>query len=646
MGESHITPKQFAEAAYNLGLPLAWDADTNGNGTPDHDEVRMVPNGGMFAVTSATQDAVMRIIREAATGRHLRVVRTPEYIVGLDRRIAALTITEAPTSSALRQALVQRDMAYRSWAVHDVDFTALPVAAQKVAWILLHEVFPALEGVHFAELDPNNVRYLQDIAATGDFSDYVHAYYSGGPWCQEIRDARCTSDAYRPQRVPNAGLWPEHTTEADVGKISDKNLLSDFVIRYEANGTLQWRSINAEPAYRPYLARISAGLRHAAAVPDIEPSLKKFFEIRAREFENTSSAFPFFEGDVAWIHTTGGLDVTIGFYENYDSALGKTAIIEGYVGPVDVALEAKGKSLQKLAPLMDADIVRDLHAMGKNYPGKDYSHGLPPLRFANLVAAGDGRVKYVAGGYQLPNVAPFGDDSLYKKVFIINSSEARFADVMLPMAQLVFDPADRDMVQDDWGNFAVMHENAHGVGPVMNSKISPPFFNALEEARADQDGLASTPFALQHGALTEHTARGACLAMLAGHLRGLSYGMSDAHGMGAFIEFAEQVKLGGLVETADGHFRTQCADGTAVRAAATIGHRIDALEFDSAQSPAAATIATDAAAQWLAQSKADLPKIMREKYIPALEKMPKDIFPWYTFQFSPEVERDMVARQN
>ncbi len=639
-----ITPQTFNDAAWNMGITIRWN-DSNQNGTVESSEVTCYGNASDF-YNDETADKIIAAVKKGATEKHLKVTRTPNYIDGLDKKVAALKFDRTRPREELRQALRDRDLAFRSWASHTIDFSNLPEAEQKAAWILIYEVLPAVEAVNALQSDPNNLKYFGRIAASGNFEDIAHAWYSGGPWCQEIQNELCLSDSlFTAQKTPNAGLWPTSFGKEEVTKIEQdpdkkgtKDLLSDFVYRTfdEKGETLKWKSINAYPPLKPYLAAISAGLRKAASISGIDTSLRKFFLKRAAEFENKDSAYPFFDGDVAWVAVKSGLDVTLGFYESYKSPFEHNAMMEAFVGPVDQRKEALGKSFQGLVSDMEKGVATSL---GKEYEARDFSKGLPPLKFANLISSGDGRIKYVAAAYYLPNVAPHGDDSISKKVFASNNILARFSGVMRPMGDVAIHPSQHYVDENDMAVFAIAHENAHGVAPDRSTtKGLGEFSSALEEAKADLEGIASLPLAVKKEIITQEQADKACVTMLYSYLRGLAYGIDDAHGTGNIIEFTALFKEGGIVEK-DSYYMINFKDGAIYTVATKIARRMEAIQLKSKTKPeeAKAEVAT-----WLETSKKEMPAKMKT-YVGKLEKMPKDVLPWYHFKFSEGVTKQMLA---
>ena len=207
------------------------------------------------------------------------------------------------------------------------------------------------------------------------------------------------------------------------------------------------------------------------------------------------------------------------------------------------------------------------------------------------------------------------------------------------MGELAIDPSQRNVTDEDVSNFVVAHENAHGVGP-REVGLAQPYRGALEEAKADQEGVASLPLAVANKILTQDQADKAAIAMVYGLLRGLSYGMSDPHGIGSFIEFASLYNEGGIVETKEGLYKTNLANGAIFTAAKKTATRMEQIQVESVKDPAKAS---KDALTWLEESKAKLPPKMKNEYLAKLEKMPKDVYPWYHFQFSPGVEKDMTA---
>lgn len=618
-------PAALNEAAWNLGIPLRWEGS----------KVQILPNHFFHAGgdVAAIQKQLEKIAREAASRKHLQRKPTPELIAALDKKVGAARTGTDP--EALRVALRDRDVAYRTWASHTIDFSTLPAAEQRAAKILVEEVLPAVEAVNLLQLDPQNLKYLYDIAATGNLDDYLHAWYAGGPWCQEIKEPECHSHpGGAVARVAGAGHWPETVTKVDVEKLEKlpntdgrkKNLLSDFVYRTYNSTELKWHSLNEHPALNPHLQTIRAGLRKAAAVDGLEPTLKNFFETRAAEFEKTDAAYPYFDGDVAWVNVASPLDVTLGFYESYNSPFEHTAMMEAYVGPLDPAKLELGKKFQSLVPEMDQALASEM----PGYTARDFSKGLPPMKFANLVSAGDARIGYVAAAYYLPNIPPHGDESISKKVFALNNMIARYLSVMKPMGEIVIHPSQRNVTENGYAIDVIGHENAHGVGvDRTNTQSLGELSSAIEEAKADMEGIASLPLAVSKGIITQEEANEAAVSLLYSFLRALAYGMNDPHGTGAIIEFTSLYKEGGILEK-EGTFLVNFDGGAIFKAAKNVARRMEKIQFDSQTKGETAKKDLE---NWLASSREEMPAKMKE-FVAVLEKMPKDVFPWYQFKFS------------
>lgn len=635
MAYGKVTPKTFNEAAWNLNLPLRWeDKDKDGVINPNEISVeRGAPLSGSAFIRD-NESSLVKIIAEGATRKHLAIQRTPEYIAELDKRVEE---TKVQGGEAYRRALRDRDFASRTWAHHTVDFSSLSNGEQQTAWILLHEVVPHIDALYQLQRDPNNLQYAETIGSRGDFLDFAHARYSGGPWCQSVKEAECGSMAEgAPERVPYQGMWPANVNKEDVAALENgedpEDLLSDFVYVVSNGRGLDWRSLNANPLYRPHLDKIRDGLRKAAAVVGIDPTLAKFLNQRAGEFDNTRNPYPFADGDIDWTLVKGGLDVTLGFYETYNSPFEHTAIITSYIGPVNEAENALGKKFQGLVPEMDAQIG-DL--LGKKYAPRNFEQ-LPPLKFADLVSSGDGQVSYVPIAYYLPNVAPHGRKDVSKKMFASNNILARFRDVMKPMGDLVVHPSQQNPSEKGFKVFVVGHENAHGVGPRGGLNALGEYASAIEEAKADIMGIASLPLAVSKGIITQEEADQACIGLLYSFLRGFAYGLSDAHGTGAIVEFTTLYKAGAIVEK-EGSYAVNFKDGAIYKGARALADRFVTLQWRAKNEGGAAKTEFE---EWLSESRNDMPTRMKA-FVAKLEKMPLDVYPWYTFKFSPKVELAM-----
>ena len=643
-----LDPAKFNESSYNLGLAVRWKDDGDGkieegeltgltyvspkarfeNGRPSEFLQKLIGKVDWLTKNLAPLQARLRDIK----GLDLDLVEARAYYRAKP---------SAENNEAYRQALLNREMARRGIAIMEIDFSRLPLPDQQAIRIAFDEMAPHVEGIYLNQMDPQNLRYREEIILQGRPEDLFAFHNLGGSVClTEGVDPICSPHPDSPRPTPNQGFWPADFNEAAIKGVLDSGsneVKSSFVYRVpRGDGSVEWRSINAYTPTYVHQVGLIAGLQKMGAVPGLHPTMTKFLQTRATELKTTDKAYPFFDGDLAWINIQGGWDLTLGYYEEYHSPLGTTAIMEGFLGVVDEVRNRKAAEFAKLLFWMEDRIAAEL---GPDYKRRDFT-SVPPLSFEQVVGMGDGRAKYVAAAFYLPNIAPYGQSDKSKKCFLTNNQTSRLDGVILPMAAITMDPDQLKRVNhEDQALFVVGHENAHGAGPSRDyvvrregdkdlrvKDLLKEYDNTLEEARADLEGVASLPEAVRKGIITQRQAENAAIGFVAGLMRGLSLGAEDSHGSGAFVEFTTLHKEGAIYETAAGRYAVNLEKIFA--ASDRIAKRMDRIQLTG-----------DYAGfnDWYHRSVADLPARMRQAYLPILKEMPKDYFPYYRFKFAPGV---------
>lgn len=656
-----ITPTQFNEAARNLGLPVRWhcsDVDVFISFFTSEDikpgsltGLKYFPKAGFETLSPYPNDFLKKLLDKVVwyANSAESYQRSLRDIDGVETRLSqAKGAYEADPSAEMREAyrcaLRDRDLATRARAEVEIDFSHLPEPDQRAIQILLEEAVPAVERIYLTQMDPKNLKYLEEIVERGDGIDLYAFRHMGGVQCLSTgTDPLTSSHPDSPRPALNQGFWPP-----DMDGVAIKQCLADplsrrpnvaaigssFVYRTDVEGTLVAHSLNAYPPIAEGLRALIAALRKAAATPGLEPTVARFLETRANEFLDTQNPYPFFAGDIDWINIRGAWDLTLGFNEEGHSPSNTTAIMEMFLGVVDATRERQGEKFRALLPWMEGEMAESL---GRNYHKKNFE-GLPPLRFVNAMHAGDANARYIPAAFNLPNIPPYGRRDLSKKVFLLKATEARFRDIIFPMARITMDPEQLGRVTtDDALSFVVGHENAHAAGPhrhytvrqeggrditantLLNEHSSP-----LEEARADMWGVASLPEAVRRGIINRDEAEKAAICFLASLNRGLALGEEDSHGSGAFVEFTTLFEMGAIVLTPEGRFRANFENDLFFNACQEIGNRLNRIQMTGNYGEIN---------EWYRHSVEKLPDEMKN-CLRTLRRMPKDIFPHYTFRFS------------
>ncbi len=640
--EQTTAEQAFNQASFNLGFEMQW-RNTNRDGIIKPEELYNVPEE---LNTPELLSGAIKITQEAANFSFPAV--TPQTLqetknnVDSARKEYAQTLNPE-TKEQLRQSLRELDMQSRQWAPMKIDFTSLPEPEQQAARKLIYQVGPLVEKIYFQQRDPKNFQYRSDIIKTGELKDYLHLWYSGGPWGLAVKDPQdpkskkidplCSSHHEFPERVPNAGHWPEKTTREEVDKIaSNSPLLSHFVDRYyDEKGELCWKSINDHELYKKDLQKISSLLEEIAAIPGLNHSLKDYLQVRANEFRDTTNLNPFYSGDVHWIQSESPLEVLIGFYEEYHSPFGLTAILEQNLGVKDKKYEKLTDELRNVIPTAEDTLAQ---LLGSDYSKRDFQF-LPSVICVNTVGFADNRCEYVGIGINLPNVASYGRGDLTKKLVLLNNVAAREQYVSRPMAEPLMDSEQFHQLSSEGLLLAtISHEIVHGLGPTLGydtphgkmDRALGKYSSLLEEAKADLYGITLLRAAQQQGKISTSQLQDAVLSLFTHYCRCLSYGNDDDHGKAGIVEITALTKAGVLVETSEKRYKFDFAHPNFYSV-----FEETAVEIMNIQKRGDYA----AAEKFVLEAKQNLPSKLKEQ-MKVLAEQPRDFYPWYEFKFSEE----------
>lgn len=632
--EQTVTEQSFNQASFNLGFGMQWK-NFNHDGIIKQTELYNIPEE---LNTPELLSQAINLIEEATNFSFPAV--TPQTLQETKNRVDSARKEYAQTKNSetkeqLRQSLRELDMQSRQWAPMTVDFTSLPKPEQEAAKKLIYQVGPLVEKVYFAQRDPKNLQYKSDIIKTGNLKDYLHFWYSGGPWSLTVKDPLCSSHREFPSRVPNAGHWPENITDKDIEKIApDSPLLSHFVDRYyNEKGEMCSKSINDNELYKHDLQKISSLLEEIATIPGLNHSLKDSLQVRANELKDTVNTAPFYSGDVHWIQSESPLDVLVGFYEEYHSPFNKTAIMEQILGVKDVRYEKLTNEFRNMIPAAEETLAQ---LLGSDYSKRDFQF-LPAFICINSVGFADNRCEYVGIAINLPNVSSYGRGDLTKKVIMLNNVAAREQYVSRPMAESLMDPEQfRQLSSEGLLLATISHETVHGLGPTLGydtphgkmDNALGKYSSLLEEAKADLYGITLLRAAQQQGQISTQQLQEAVLSLFPHYSRGLSYGNDDVHGEGVMVEITALTKAGVLVETPEGRYKFDFTHPNFYSAFEKTG--VEIMNIQKRGDYAAAE-------KLVLEAKQNLPSRMKEQ-MTVLAEQPRDFYPWYEFKFSGGME--------
>ena len=340
-----------------------------------------------------------------------------------------------------------------------------------------------------------------------------------------------------------AGFYPADLTRAEFDAYlaahpDQKAALLDpyTVVRREGERLV---AVPYSQAYGEFLRPAAALLREAAATTT-NPSLKRFLSLRADSFLSDD----YYESEMAWMDLKDTpIEIAIGPYEVYtDRLYGTKTAFESFVtlrNPEESAALAKYKNY-----------LRDMEA---NLPiddrYKNFQRGFEsPIAVADRVHGGGDNVPGVQTiAFNLPNDERVREAKGAKKVILANVLGAKYERILDPIGDVVLKPDQSALVAKKYMElFTLFHELSHSLGPgtitldgretTVNAELKEQY-SALEESKADVMGMWNLMFMMEKGELPMAEKESALASYMAGLFRSMRFGIDEAHGKGAALQY-------------------------------------------------------------------------------------------------------------
>ncbi len=392
-----------------------------------------------------------------------------------------------------------------------------------------------------------------------------------GPWSRVEDNRRFVPGA--PEKPPGANFYPVDATRGEIAAWFDQ---LEGQARREATGFFTTIRRGADGGFSiiPYSVEyqgplaIAAEHLRAAARATAQPTLRRYLESRATAFASND----YYDSDVAWLELDASIEPTIGPYEVYeDEWFNYKAAFEAFVTVTDeqdtANLARFGAQLQSLEDTLPIEPAFRSPALGV----------LAPIRVVNVVfTAGDANSGVQTAAFNLPNDERVLREKGSKRVMLKNVQEAKFQQVLSPIARTVLTAADRQEVSfDAFFTHILMHELMHGLGPstitvdgretTVRQELRETY-SVIEEAKADISGLWALHQLIDRGEVEASLARSMYSTFLASTFRSIRFGINEAHGRGVAIQLNTFLDTGAVTVDADGQF---AIDHTKIRGAVT-----------------------------------------------------------------------------
>jgi hypothetical protein len=353
-----------------------------------------------------------------------------------------------------------------------------------------------------------------------------HPFYGGEaiPAGAGLYPKDLTKEAFEAYLVANPGQKAALTSGYTVVKRQGARLVAvPYSVEYK-----QW----LEPA---------AKLLEQAAARTSNASLKRFLSLRAKAFRSNE----YYESELAWMDVSGTpIEVVIGPYEVYtDTLYGTKTAFEAFVTVQDPQASAALSKYKRLLPDMERNLP--VEERYKNFSRPFTS----PILVADQVHSGGDAVPGVQTiAFNLPNDERVREAKGAKKVILANVLGAKYDRILAPMAGLVLVPEQARLVTKKYmSNETLFHELAHSLGPgtitlggrqaTVNAELKD-VYSASEEAKADVMGVYNILFMMDRGELPAAEREQALATYFAGIFRAVRFGIDEAHGRGAAMQYS------------------------------------------------------------------------------------------------------------
>lgn len=354
-----------------------------------------------------------------------------------------------------------------------------------------------------------------------------------GPWDRLNEDTPFIDGV--PPRPPGGTFYPDDMSKAAFAAADLPDKTSHYTLLRREGDELV--TVPYHEAYAADLERAAALLREAAQLSDDE-SFAAYLRMRADALLDDE----FRASDMAWMEMKSNpVDVVIGPIETYDDQLfGYKASYEGLVLIKDQEWSDRLARFAAFLPALQQGLPVDAEYKAET-PGSDADLGA----YEAVYYGGNANVGAKTIAINLPNDEAVQLAKGTRRLQLENVMRAKFDKILVPIAELLIADDQLQHVTFDafFGN-TMFHEVAHGLG-IKNtldgegtvSDALKEYSSSFEEGKADILGLYMVDALSRQGELEESELMDAYVTFLAGIMRSVRFGASDAHGKANMLRF-------------------------------------------------------------------------------------------------------------
>jgi hypothetical protein len=422
---------------------------------------------------------------------------------------------------------------------HSGDFAVVPLTADLSAFddkgkrmlALLVQAAEVMDYLYWQQSWPDKAGLL---ARAPDAATRALLEWNFGPWDRLNEDTPLLPGIG--PRPPGARFYPQDMTKAEFEQSALPDKTSAYtLLRRASNGRLE--TVPYHVAYKADLTR-AAGLLREAAKSSADASFAHYLDMRADALLSDD----YQPSDLAWMDMkTNPVDIVIGPIETYEDQLfGYKAAYEGLVLVKDQAWSAKLARFAQFLPSLQKGLPVDA-----KYKAETPGSAADLNAYNAIYYGGNANVGAKTIAINLPNDEQVQLKKGTRRLQLENVIRAKFDTILMPVArQLIAEDQLKNVTFDGFFEDTMFHEVAHGLG-IKNtldgkgtvSAALKDYASNFEEGKADVLGLYLIDALSNRGELDKSKLMDSYVTFLAGMLRSVRFGASDAHGKANMIRF-------------------------------------------------------------------------------------------------------------
>lgn len=372
-----------------------------------------------------------------------------------------------------------------------------------------------------------------------------------GPW-ERLNGNEPFIEGYGDKPL-GAGFYPTDMSKEEFEAFRDGAKESQYtvIVRDEKGGL---KSVPYHVYFSSQIQEAASLLEEASGFAEDE-GLKNYLLKRAEALRTDE----YLTSDLAWMDMKSNrIDVVIGPIENYEDKLfGCKAAHESFILLKDMEWTRRLAHYATLLPALQRTLPVE-EKYKSEQPGSDSDLGAYDVVFY----AGDCNAGSKTIAINLPNDPKVHVEKGSRKLQLKNAMRYKFDKIVVPIAELLIVPAQRQHVTfDAFFENTMFHEVAHGLGIKqtitgkgdVQSSLKETY-SAMEEGKADILGIYMVEQMVKMGELKDHDLMDNYVTFMAGIFRSVRFGAASAHGKANMVRFHYFQDMGAFTRNAEGFY--------------------------------------------------------------------------------------------